>query len=208
MADVTSNPDDDITTYWFPVDPSQNDSSNNTYLDTIVDMQVGFSKSGAYGADWAIVSLPSSPSDGKHCIRVNTDDNNQMRLYSYNGIEGEWQFTVFRGAIGVTTVEEDITGTGPGTAIDYGGSAPRVNHTMQIVGRANAGSITEVEINFEGSLDGTEFFPIFSLFVQDLTTGINNVVNTIIMPLVKVRRNITLFTKSGDADVDVIIASV
>jgi len=157
---VTTNPDDDITTYWFPVDPSQNNSSNNTYLATIVDMQVGFYKSGAYSADWSTVSLPASPSDGKWCIRVNSDDGNQMRTYTYNGLKASWD-TVEGGAGATSHLSLTDIGSNTHATIDTHLSSSANPHgvTQSQVGLSNVDNVadsdqTSLGIVTVGDIDG------------------------------------------------------
>lgn len=199
----SKNPDIDLITRWYQSGEPKFDSSDNVYLDTITDIQQGQVKTGAYSVDWSTVSLPANPSAGKWCIRVNTDNDNQMRLYTYNDAEGEWQFTVFRGAIGVTTTVTEITSTGPGTAIDYGSNAPRVKHTMQITGNTNTGTFTSATVNFEVSMDGINYDIQFTLVLHEAGVKIFDIE----VPAVKVRYNVTVISVSGDADLDISITS-
>ena len=218
MVHTTVNKGIGITDRWHTSSGGdKRGSGDNRYKDWLNDMRVGFYEEADYGVDWAgtgsgvdvETTFPVTPSDGVLFVRVNINaESGNLREYRYNGHTDTWDFTEFRGAISVTTTEEGLTATGPGTAIDYGSTAARTSHTMQIVGNANTGDINEVEVAFEGSLDGTNFFPMFSLFIKDLLEGLETVNNTIEMPMVKVRRNITLFDVVGDADVDVIITGV
>ena len=88
MTNVT-NPDIDTISNFFPVDPSQNDSTDNDYLHLINDIILWFFKSGAYGNDWGSVSLPASPSAGKPVSRYNTDVN-ELRIYVYDDNLSRW----------------------------------------------------------------------------------------------------------------------
>lgn len=218
MVHDTVNPGIDTLTNWHTSSGGdKRGSTDNHYKDWLNDMRVGFYEEADFGVDWAgtgsgvdvETTFPGTPSDGVLFVRVNTNaESGNLREYRYNGHTDTWDFTEFRGAISVTTTETGITGTGAGAAIDYGSTAARTSHTMQIVANANSGSINEVEVAFEGSLNGINFFPMFSLFVKDLSSGSETVNNTIEMPMVKVRRNTTLFDVVGDADVDVIITGV
>jgi hypothetical protein len=84
MSDA-NNPDIDLTSRWTQSGEPNFDSSDNAYLDTINDIERGYVKTGAYGGAWGSVSLPATPSTGKWCIRINTDDSSNVRIYVYNG---------------------------------------------------------------------------------------------------------------------------
>ena len=210
MTHTVVNPDTDMVDNWTHAG-AKSDSSDNNYKDWINDMGMSQFLSGSFGTDWAgtggstdvATTLPSPPSDGKKVLRYNTDLT-ELRRYTYDSVQ--WQPETIGGG-GLTTTVENIVATGAGTAIDYG-TAPRVKHTMQIIARANTGDIIDIEVNFEGSLNGVEFFPLFSLFAKDITSGNETVINSIEISLVEVRYNVTLFDVVGDADLDVSITGV
>ena len=218
MVHTTVNKGVGITQYYHTSSSGdKRGSTDNHYINWLNDMRVDFYEEADYGVDWAgtgsgvdvETTFPTPVSSGVSFTRVNTNaESGNLRVYKYNGHTAAWEFVEFRGAISVTTTETGLTGTGVGTAINYGSTAARTKHTMQIIANANTGVITEVEVAFEGSLDGINFFPMFSLFVKDLLSGSEPVSNTIEMPMIKVRRNITFFDVVGDADVDVIITGV
>lgn len=220
MVHQTVNNGADIADYYHSSSSGdRRGSTDNAYSDWINDMRVGFYEEADYGVDWAgtgsgvdvETTFPGTPSDGVLFVRVNTNaESGNLREYRYNGHTATWDFTEFRGAISVTTTETGVTtGVGAGSAIDYGSGAARRSHSMQIVGNSESGIINDIEIALEGSLNGINFKEIFSLFIKDLATAsIINTINSIDKPFVKVRRNITLWDVTNDANVDIIITSV
>ena len=175
------------------------------YLRDLHDSHLHLSgKRGAYGANWGSVSLPANPLMTRSVIRINVDAANEMRLYSYNNISDGWFFVSLTGAISVTTTVVEITGTGAGTAIDYGSNSARTKHTMQITGNTNTGTFTSCTVNFEVSMDGTNYDIQFTLAL----TAAGGETFDIEIPAVKVRYNVTEVSVSGDADLDIAITSI
>ncbi len=220
MVYTVKNPGVGVATYYHTSSSGdKRGSSDNAYYDWVNDIRIDFYEEADYGVDWAgtgsgvdvETTFPTTPSDGVSFRRVNTNaESGNTRDYSWNGHTDNWDFSEKRGAISVTTTETGVTtGLGAGTAINYGSTAARNKHTMQINGNGRTGSIDEVEVAFEGSIDGTNFIPLFSLFVRDVpAAGLETIMNTFEMPLIKIRRNITLWDVNGDSDIDIIITSI
>ncbi len=133
-----------------------------------------------------------------------TVDNGSMwaesdGLHVYlNGAEG-----ILVPMAGTTTTVVEITSTGAGTAVDYGSSTPKRLHNLEIVGQTNTGTFTSATVDFEISLDGTNFKRKFTLKI----TGAGIESFDIEVPAVKVRYNVTAIDVTGDADLDVTITS-
>ncbi len=192
--------DSDWLNGWMDVVEGKSDGYQRDNIDALFHL---FCVSGAYGSNWESVSLPSSPAMGRSVLRINTDDSNRMRLYSYNSVLALWQPSQY-GEKSITTTIEEITGTGAGTAIDYTETEARAKHTMQITGNDNGGTFNSCEVNFEVSMDGTNYDIQFTLTLS----AAGGETFDIEVPAVKVRYNVISISVSGDADLDIAITSI
>lgn len=69
------------------------DPSDTVFFDSTKGIVLPYDL-GAYGALWAAISLPSTPSDGETCYRWNTDLNT-LRLYYYVSAVIGWKYIEF-----------------------------------------------------------------------------------------------------------------
>ena len=165
-------------------------------------------KSGAYGSNWETVTtdLPDTPAMGRSVIRINTDDSNRMRLYSYNSIRGIWEPAQY-GEKSMTETVTGITTVGAGTPNDYTTTEARSQHSMSILGVVGGGTFTSATVEFQISVDGTNFESLFQLEV-DSSNLFDFFPFPTLAPAVKSRYNVSEITVSGGASLSVTITSI
>lgn len=216
MGHITVNEGIDTLTNWHTSSSGdKRGSTDNHYKDWLNDIRVGFYEEADYGVDWVgtgsgvdvETTFPGTPSDGVLFVRVNTNaESGNLREYRYNGHTDAWEFNEFRGAISVTTTFSGITSMGPQTAIDYGNTAARAQHSIQIIGNDNTGTFTNATVVLESSLDGVNFDSDGILTIT--ITGAGNEIDFITFGSVHIRPNVTVLNVSGDADLDIVITSL
>lgn len=179
-------------------------TSQDSKQNIIVALQTGQIASGAYGTDWsgALATLPGTPDGGKWLFRINTDTDG-FAIYIWDDNISDWRFVPIAGGVTVTT--PGITTIAAGTPINYGSSGLN-NHTMSIKGNDNTGTFTSATVQFQISVDGTNFETLFELEVSS-----SNLFELFPFPTpaptVKSRYNVSEITVVGDANLSVTITS-
>ncbi len=98
----------------------------------------------------------------------------------------------------------DITVTGAGTVIDLSGSNFK-EVSMQVISRANTGSFTSATVELEVSNVNVAADFVPSGFLQIVSSGAGSQIDWTEINALFIRYNITELTKTGDADIDIII---
>ena len=131
MVYTVLNPNQDTYDNWHPAGAGYRDSTDNPYRSAINDILCMHGVSGAYGAAWGTVSLPSSPSDFRTVVRHNTDTS-ETRIYTYDG--SSWQ------TIGYGTASSTLDGLSDVviTSVVWNGSQ-WVNNTLAEAGVSAVG---------------------------------------------------------------------